>query len=208
MGGKVKDLTGKRFGVLTVVSLSDKRTKTNAKYYNCVCDCGNSFVVRQSSLVTGNTISCGCRMRKRVGNEPNPRMIRYYYGLSVEEYHFIFKYQNNCCALCQTEEPKSKNGWNIDHCHRKARHIGKRRSVRGILCSYCNTKVVAGYEHMLFQRPDQPFPLVDGYLMNPPAQAALKLYDSLKNELNMEEKQDDDNDDKCRPSNESLKLIA
>jgi recombination endonuclease VII len=207
MGRKVKDLTGQRFGMLTVVSKSARRDKHGNLFWNCVCDCGNSTTIRRDNLAYGNTVSCGCQERMRINNEPRRVYLKHRYGLSVEEYHFIFKYQNNCCALCQTEEPKSKSGWNIDHCARKARYIGKRRSVRGVLCSHCNTKVVAGYEHMLFQRPDQPFPLVDEYLRNPPAQAALKLYDSLYSEINTEEKQDND-DDKCRPGYESLKLIA
>jgi recombination endonuclease VII len=208
MGRKIKDLAGRKFGIVTVISLSDKRYKASGgAFWTCVCECGNIATLWGPSLRNGHTTSCGCREGMRVNTEPSKTNLKYKYGLSVEEYHFIFKYQSNCCALCQTDDPKSKCGWNIDHCARKFKYIGKRRSIRGILCHPCNTKVVAGYEHMLFQRADQPFPLVDEYLRNPPAQAALKLYDSLYSEINTEEKQDDD-DDKCRPSYESLKLIA
>jgi hypothetical protein len=54
-----KDITGQRFGMLTVM----KRAGTN-KYrkalWKCKCDCGRTTVVSSVDLVTGNTKSCGC----------------------------------------------------------------------------------------------------------------------------------------------------
>lgn len=55
---KVKDITGKRFGMLTVIELDSR--KLTATLWNCLCDCGNKKVVRKSNLVTGQTKSCGC----------------------------------------------------------------------------------------------------------------------------------------------------
>jgi len=52
------DLSGKRFGRLTVVARAKnlgKRTR-----WQCVCDCGKRAEVLASSLITGTTRSCGC----------------------------------------------------------------------------------------------------------------------------------------------------
>jgi recombination endonuclease VII len=206
--GRFKDLTGRRFGLLTVVSLADHRAKDGKIQWNCVCDCGNSATIRSASLIGGINVGCGCRNGVRANIKVKESQLKTVHGIILKERDFIFNYQGNCCAICQTDEPKSKMGWQIDHCPRKRRHIGKRRSIRGILCYPCNNALVRGYEHLLFQRADQPFPLVDGYLMNPPAQAALKLYDSLNNEINMEAKQDDDDDNQQRSSDKPFKLVA
>lgn len=52
-------MINKRFGRLTVVSDSGIR-KSGGIYWNCVCDCGNSAIVRTSNLKSGKTNSCGC----------------------------------------------------------------------------------------------------------------------------------------------------
>lgn len=56
---KLDDLTGKRFGRLTVVKKHDDPTK---KYtlWECKCDCGNTKIARASLLKAGRTKSCGC----------------------------------------------------------------------------------------------------------------------------------------------------
>lgn len=59
MGGKVIDLVGQKFGRLTVLSMSDIHNDS-CKYWNCICDCGNTAVVSGSSLRLGRTRSCGC----------------------------------------------------------------------------------------------------------------------------------------------------
>ncbi len=55
---KLVDLTGNRFGRLTVVSRAE-----NAGHHlrwTCLCDCGNTKAVNSSHLKTGHTTSCGC----------------------------------------------------------------------------------------------------------------------------------------------------
>lgn len=52
------DLTGMVFGRLTVVS---KYGPSNGGLmWNCICECGNTCVVRGYKLRTGHTCSCGC----------------------------------------------------------------------------------------------------------------------------------------------------
>lgn len=57
--GKLIDLTGKRFGLLTVISYAGLDGGKNAEW-NCECECGNSCVVRGYRMRDGTTASCGC----------------------------------------------------------------------------------------------------------------------------------------------------
>ena len=52
-------------------------------------------------------------------------------GLSPEELEAIFQAQGCKCAICGSEDPGSKAGWNVDHCH-------QRNKVRFVLCAHCN----------------------------------------------------------------------
>ncbi len=53
------DLKGKVFGYLTVLELTDKKYRRDG-VWRCLCKCGNEIEVPTSSLVCGNTTSCGC----------------------------------------------------------------------------------------------------------------------------------------------------
>ena len=60
--GIMIELTGQRFGRLTVRSYSHSN---DAAYWNCVCDCGNTSVVKGTSLRYGSTKSCGCGQKEQ-----------------------------------------------------------------------------------------------------------------------------------------------
>lgn len=62
---KFKDLTGMKFGNLTILSVAYRKKKHI--YWNCKCNCGNLYIARGSHIVGGRIISCGCFHRKRVG---------------------------------------------------------------------------------------------------------------------------------------------
>jgi hypothetical protein len=92
-----KNLIGKRYGLLTVIS-RDKREVGNTVYI-CKCDCGQEISARSGNLSSGNTRSCGClrsknrfmlhgmtgkkvhntwnRMRVRCNNKSSPDYPRY-----------------------------------------------------------------------------------------------------------------------------------
>lgn len=58
-----KDLTGQRFGRLTIISRANDRLNPCGKKtirWNCLCDCGNSCTVNATELRSGQTKSCGC----------------------------------------------------------------------------------------------------------------------------------------------------
>ncbi|WP_100486899.1 hypothetical protein [Sporolactobacillus pectinivorans] len=55
------DLTGARFGRLTVIGRSKKHHKTQTHaIWTCRCDCGNVVEVMSTYLINGETKSCGC----------------------------------------------------------------------------------------------------------------------------------------------------
>lgn len=64
MDRRRNDLSGKRFGYLTVEESSDDYISPQGYHYptwKCVCDCGRTVVVRGDSLKNGHTKSCGCK---------------------------------------------------------------------------------------------------------------------------------------------------
>ena len=65
MGRPIKDITGQRFGRLTVLKLSHISSDREAMW-NCVCDCGNSFTTSGRRLRRGWTKSCGCLAKEKV----------------------------------------------------------------------------------------------------------------------------------------------
>ena len=77
------DLTGQKFGRLTVVRFDHK--ENGRKYYLCQCDCGNFKIVSNHSLKSGNTKSCGCLHKEiltqrnkdnRIHHPENERLLR------------------------------------------------------------------------------------------------------------------------------------
>lgn len=60
------------------------------------------------------------------------------YGLTLEQFDALLLTQGGTCAICQSADPKSKNGasrpgqFHVDHDHTTG-------AVRGLLCSPCNT---------------------------------------------------------------------
>lgn len=58
----LKDLTGEKYGFLTVMGFDSKIGIV--KMWKCKCDCGNTVVVRQGNLRSGSTKSCGCHQRQ------------------------------------------------------------------------------------------------------------------------------------------------
>jgi len=59
------DITGKSYGDLTVIALSDKKINNGTKLWECLCKCGKTTYVAGVSLRAGHYKSCGC---KRINN--------------------------------------------------------------------------------------------------------------------------------------------
>jgi hypothetical protein len=57
---KALDLTGKKFGKLTVIEFAGHQNNTKQRQWLCYCECGNQKVIRRDHLTKGYTKSCGC----------------------------------------------------------------------------------------------------------------------------------------------------
>lgn len=62
-----KDLTGQRFGRLTVVERAENGRCSGKAVtrWVCKCDCGNTIIVEGHSIKRGRTKSCGCLNTER-----------------------------------------------------------------------------------------------------------------------------------------------
>lgn len=60
--GKLIDLTGQRFGRLTVLSRAPKPegSASTSAFWNCRCDCGTEKIISGNVLRQGKAKSCGC----------------------------------------------------------------------------------------------------------------------------------------------------
>jgi hypothetical protein len=135
-GPPIKDLTGKRFGRLTVISrvTNDKQGKAQ---WSCLCDCGQQVIVRRASLRAGVTRSCGClakeaaciavkAMRRKCGQDLPPgigarndvlseykraaKTRNYEWQLSNEQALLLMKSNCHYCGV----EPSSKRSISVN----------------------------------------------------------------------------------------------
>ena len=59
---KHQENIGKKFGKLVVLDIVDAPfgIKDRRAYYKCICDCGETAIVRSTDITNGKTTSCGC----------------------------------------------------------------------------------------------------------------------------------------------------
>lgn len=83
--GKIKDLTGQKFGRLTVIEY------VGNKKWKCKCDCGNIVEVKSKSLCSGNTKSCGCYRKERT-----KELHTKHKGSNTRLYNIYYRMKNRC----------------------------------------------------------------------------------------------------------------
>jgi hypothetical protein len=81
MSGVAIDLTGQKFGRLTVLSrgLGKLLSKTGKKshtgaWWLCLCSCGTEKTISRGNLVSGGTTSCGCLHREELSARNKQRL--------------------------------------------------------------------------------------------------------------------------------------
>ena len=95
---KFVDLTGKRFGRLTVISRAEN--KSHDVRWNCICDCGKSTISHSYSLTSGRTKSCGClsleKMKKAntIHGYTHTRLYSIWCGIKKRCYNNKYEYYN------------------------------------------------------------------------------------------------------------------
>lgn len=71
MSATLIDLTGRRFGRLTVIERSGSAyvgyDRQHRPLWRCQCDCGTECIVMGQNLTQGQTRSCGCLRRENRG---------------------------------------------------------------------------------------------------------------------------------------------
>lgn len=108
--GKFIDLTGEKFGRLTVIKRAADRNKH--VYWQCKCDCGNPELIEieGSSLKSGKTTSCGCYGRER-RLKANTK-----HGLSHSRIKRIYYDMRSRCYDENTPKYKNHGGRGISVC--------------------------------------------------------------------------------------------
>ena len=162
---RAKDLTGMRFGRLTVIGRVP--SKSRHARWKCLCDCGNYTEALSNNLRSGTKVSCGCAAHK--GS----------YGISPSNYNDLTgkrfgrlvvikrispvgcKVRWLCHCDCGTEkdiaayELTSGNTKSCGCLQREARHLRKNPDGKGTrlygvwkgMKSRCYTKSNSDYKH-------------------------------------------------------------
>lgn len=97
---KIVDLTGKEFGFLKVLSITNER-KYGKVVWLCKCECGKEHKVISGNLINGSTISCGCK------NKLNLSKANYKHGLSDSRIYNIY--------ICMKERCYNKNSTSYEN---------------------------------------------------------------------------------------------
>lgn len=104
---KLIDLTGQRFGRLTVVERAENHGCRAA--WMCQCDCGNQTVVLSTNLRSGSIKSCGCHRKEIIGERAKGNSYNKIHGLSKERLYKTYKAMLRRC-YCTKDASYSKYG--------------------------------------------------------------------------------------------------
>jgi hypothetical protein len=105
------DITGKKFGRLTVIELVGVSPHRKA-LWRCKCDCGNFSIVVISNLLNGTTKSCGCMNRDQIIGRS------YKHGLSDSHEYSVYLGMLSRCYNKNNTEYKNYGGRGIKVCDR------------------------------------------------------------------------------------------
>lgn len=154
--GKVIDLTGQKFGRLTVLKMAGKNKWGNITWL-CDCECGNKIIANSSNLIKGETKSCGC-LQKEIAYKSLKKYNIYdlsgEYGIGytfkgeefyfdLEDYDKIKDYcwnivdgyvktriDKNSCMYMHRLVMSAKDNMIIDHIHSERRNDNRKINLR------------------------------------------------------------------------------
>ncbi len=120
---KKLNLTGQKFGRLTVVAPADNIGSRTA--WRCRCDCGQEVVVKTVRLRSGRTISCGC---SRAESGAGLGSLTYIDGTCVEMLAAKTVRRNNTSGVPGVDWRASKGLWRATICFKgQRRYLGSYR---------------------------------------------------------------------------------
>ena len=114
---KKVDLTGQRYGKLTVIAPAENVGGRTA--WLCRCDCGRETVARTHRLRNGHTVSCGCLSAGRGAGLPG---LTYIDGTCVEMLAAKTVRRNNTSGVPGVDWLSSKQRWRAMICFKGKRH--------------------------------------------------------------------------------------
>ena len=86
--GELVDLTGQKFGRLTVIRIATEEERNNRAevYWLCKCDCGNEKIISGHSIKRGLVVSCGCyhkeiSQKRRKHGESKTKFYKLWHGI-------------------------------------------------------------------------------------------------------------------------------
>lgn len=113
-----RDMIGKKFGRLTVISAAEAEHASSGREYRawlCRCDCGRERIVRESYLKNGSVTHCG-KCSSPISKEDKKRICRYCEYSTLKQYKFRCsqgrdptKVKNECDAYYCAEFDKITN---------------------------------------------------------------------------------------------------
>lgn len=112
-GKKLRDLSGQRFGILTVERRGEDDQRNQKVTWICKCDCGNVKTVRSNDLVRGKVTSCGCNANL-TGSEAKA----FKHGRAGTKVHHIWKEMRRRCSNSDHLNYESYGGRGITVCER------------------------------------------------------------------------------------------
>ena len=118
---KKLDLTGQRYGKLTVLTPAENVGGRTA--WLCRCDCGRETVVKSQHLRAGHTKSCGCQ--NGAGGPRTALGLTYIDGTCVEMIRSKTLRRNNTSGMQGVDWLSKKQRWRASICFKgKRRYLG------------------------------------------------------------------------------------
>lgn len=105
------DLLNQMFGTLLVIDYAENIGTYTA--WLCRCDCGNEKIIKSTSLTTGKSITCGCKINKFINNDPKMSSAKTIFNSKYNDGNLTFEQfieisQKNC-FYCNISPSNSTN---------------------------------------------------------------------------------------------------
>jgi len=108
-----EDITGHRFGALVAESYAGSN-RWQCSMWVCRCDCGGRSTTRRSSLLSGDTTSCGCKQRAAASVTAKSRAT---HGQSRSRLYFVWMAMVQRCTNTDAHDYASYGGRGITVCN-------------------------------------------------------------------------------------------
>lgn len=100
------DLTGKKFGYLTVIA-RDGINKDKRATWKCICECGNEIAVNGRYLRNGTVKSCGCKTKQMMRDSHRKDLTGNRFGnliaietVGMKNHLYLWKCKCDCGKIC------------------------------------------------------------------------------------------------------------